>query len=135
MKITLNIKLGIAAGVINCIAWYAFAKALGYYSQDVYLYKFLVTLFLLIVGIFASIYFERKKEGGLIEFKNALKSGVLFALIFATILSIYSHVYHEVIAVDVIDYFVSEERKAGLALGKPLDEINKTLIEYYIFWL
>ena len=32
MKLGLNVKLGIVAGLINCIAWFAFSKALGYYN-------------------------------------------------------------------------------------------------------
>ena len=60
MKINLGIKLGIVAGIINCIAWYVIANSLGYYSFAVEQYRYYVTLLLLLFGITISIYLERK---------------------------------------------------------------------------
>ena len=81
MKIGINVKLGVAAGLINCAAWYFIAKSLGYYSLDIYSYKYYITLLLLLVGVFASIYLQRKSQNGFIDFKYALKTGILFSLI------------------------------------------------------
>ena len=74
MKLPLNVKLGIAGGILNCIAWFAFSKVFGYYTISVDQYRYYVTLLLLLAGVFVSVYYERKEFGGYIEFKEALKS-------------------------------------------------------------
>ena len=51
MKIGINVKLGVIAGLIICIAWYAFAKSLGFYAVEVYIYRNYVSLAVLILGI------------------------------------------------------------------------------------
>lgn len=111
MKIGINVKLGIIAGVINCAAWYAFAKSLGYYSLNIEQYRYYVTLILLLLGIFISIYFERKNNKGCIDFKNAVKCGILYTLVIALILAIFNYLYYKFIAVDAIDFFVADVRK------------------------
>jgi hypothetical protein len=111
MKITLNVKLAVAAGLINCIAWYAFAKSLGYYSLNIEQYRYYVTLFLLFSGIFMSVLFERKSSGGFIDFKDAVKCGILYTIVLGIILAIFNFIYYKYIAVDAIDYFVSDARK------------------------
>ncbi len=131
-KINLSIAFGIIAGIIISLAWYAFAKSTGFYTLDIYTYKFYTATLLLLFGIFLSIYIERKRQGGFIEFKIALKSGLLFTIIFSLIFSIYNYLYHKFIATDAIDFFVSEERKAWLIHNRKLEEVNKYLIEYYI---
>ena len=108
MRIGINIKFGIAAGIINCAAWYFIAKSLGYYSLDIYSYKYYITLLLLLVGVFTSIYFERKSKGGFIDFRHALKTGILYALILSLFLFIFNFVYHKYITPDAIDFFASE---------------------------
>lgn len=132
MKIGINVKLGIAFGVINCAVWYFVAKSLGYYSLDIYSYKFYTTLILLFIGVFASIFFTRKSQDGFIEFKQALKTGILFALVMSLILFAFTFLYHKFIVPDAVDFFASEERKAWLAHDRPLEEVNKYLVEYYI---
>lgn len=132
MKLPLNVKLGIAAGLVNCLVWYGSAKAVGFYSLEVYGYKFYTTLLLLLSGIFVSIYFERKSQKGFIEFKLAMKTGLLFSVILSVMLSVFSLIYHKLIVPDAIDFFVSEERKAWLAHNRTLEEVNKYLVEYYI---
>ena len=70
MKFGISIKLGILAGLINCVAWYAFAKSLGFYSVEVYIYRNYVTLAVLIIGIFLSIFLTRKSKSGFLEFSE-----------------------------------------------------------------
>lgn len=111
MKIALNIKLGIAAGIINCIAWYAFAKSLGFYSLNIEQYRYYVTLLLLFSGIFISVYFERKKNTGFLDFKDALKSGILYTITLALILAIFNYFYYKFIATDAIEYFLSDAKR------------------------
>jgi hypothetical protein len=132
MKIGVNVKTAIAAGIINCIAWYLFAKMLGFYSLNIYNYRFLTTLFLLITGVVISIFYERKSLGGFIEFKIALKTGVVFSIILGGILALFNFIYHKFIVPDAVDFFISEERKAWLDHNKTLEEVNKYLVEYYI---
>ncbi len=111
MKIGINIKLAIIAGIINCIAWFAFSKSLGYYSISIEQYRYYVTLFLLLSGIFISVFIERKKNEGAIEFKDALKTGILYAITLGLMLAIFNYIYYKYMAVDAIDYFIGEARK------------------------
>ncbi|MBA3971039.1 MAG: DUF4199 domain-containing protein [Bacteroidetes bacterium] len=111
MKITLNIKLGIAAGIINCIAWYAFAKSLGFYSLNIEQYRYYVTLLLLFSGIFLSVYLTRKSQAGFIDFKDAVKCGILYTVVLALILAIFNYIYYKFIATDSIDYFLNDARQ------------------------
>lgn len=132
MKISLSIKLAIVAGLINCIAWYGIAKSLDFYSLNIGQYRYFTTLLLLIFGIVISIYFERKNNGGFIDFKEAAKFGVLYSFILALILAGFNYVYYKFIIPDAIDFFVSEERNAWLAHNRTLEETNKYLTDYYI---
>ena len=121
MKINLGIKLGLAAGIINCIAWYAIANSLGYYSFAIEQYRYYTTLLLLLIGIAISIYFERKNKGGFIEFKEAAKCGILYSLALSLILAVFNYIYYSFIIPDAVDYFVSEARKSMIA-GKVKEE-------------
>ena len=118
--------------MINCAVWYFVAKSLGFYSLSIYTYKFYSTLLLLLFGVFASIYFTRRSNNGFIEFKQALKTGILYSLVFSTILFLFSLAYHKFIVPDAIDFFASEERKAWLEHDRTLEDVNKYLVEYYI---
>jgi Protein of unknown function (DUF4199) len=132
MKIAFNVKLGVIAGLINCLVWYLVAKTLGFYSPSIYSYRFLTTLLLLLVGIFISIYAERRRSGGFLEFKQAMKTGFLYTLTLSFIVAAFALIYHKFIVPDAIDFFVSEERKAQLADNRSLEDINKYIVEYYI---
>ena len=127
MKISLNIKLGFAAGIINCIAWYIFSKKFGYYSLSVDEMRYFVSLFLLLFGIFISIYYRRKQLSGYINFKEALKSGILYSIPLALLLAIFNYVYYKYIAVDAVDYFVNEAKNTMTKSGLKEVDINKTL--------
>ena len=127
MKITFNVKLGIVAGILNCIAWFAFSKSLGYYSLAVEQYRYYVTLFLLFAGIFLSIFLERKNNEGYIDFKDAVKTGILFAIILGLILAIFNYLYYKFMAIDAIDYFIGDARKLMEAEKLKEDEILKYL--------
>ena len=132
MKIGIGVKLGIGAGIINCIAWYAFARHFGFYSLDIYNYRFLTTLLLLLVGVFISIFLQRKAFSGFIDFKIALKTGVVYSITIGAFLAAFNFIYHKFIIPDAIDFFISEERNAWLDHNKSLEEVNKYLVEYYI---
>jgi len=131
MKIEANIKLAVIAGAIMCTTWYFMAKSLGFYSLHIYTYKFYISLFLLFAGIFFSIFYKKKSQG-FISFKIALKTGIVYALLFGAITAVFNYIYHKTIVPDAIDFFASEERKAWLSHGRSLDEVNKYLSEYYI---
>ena len=127
MKITLNIKLGIVAGIINCIAWYGIAMSLNYYSFSVEQYRYYITLLLLILGISISIYFERKNKSGFIEFKEAAKCGILFTIALSLILAIFNYVYYKFMVPDAVDYFVSEAKKSMVEGKIKEEDIAKSL--------
>jgi hypothetical protein len=127
MKIGINIKFGIAAGLINCIAWYMIARSQNYYSFNVEQYRYYVTLLLLLIGIPASVYFERRSSNGFIEFKNALKCGVLYSIVLALIIAIFNYVYYKFIVPDAIEYFVSEAKKSMAENKVKAEDIPKNI--------
>lgn len=107
MKIPLSSKLGLLFGILNSLIWYLVAKKLGYYSADVYFTMNFVIILMLICGIFLSVFLTRKSNNGFIEFKNALKAGMLFTVILAIINAVFSYVYHNIITPDTVEYFLS----------------------------
>jgi hypothetical protein len=127
MKITLNIKLGLAAGTLNCAAWYAFYRLFSPYSFDVDRYRYFVTLLLLLIGIFTSVYYDRIGRNGFIDFKDAVKTGILYTLVLGSMLAIFNAVYYKFIATDAVDYFVSEARKAMTEQKLSESDITKNL--------
>jgi hypothetical protein len=127
MKIGINVRLGILAGCINCIAWYAFAKKLGFYSIDVYIYRNYVTLAVLILGVFLSVFLTKRKNNTFLEFKEGLKTGVLYSIVLASILAIFNYVYYTFITPDTIDYFLSEAKKSAIAHQLSESDLTKFL--------
>ena len=127
MKLPLNVKLGIAAGLLNCLAWFIFSKIFGYYTVSVDQYRYYVTLLFLLIGIFISVYYERKNGGGYIEFRDALKSGFLYTLVLGAFLGIFNFIYYKFIAVDAVDFFLSEARKKMQEGNVKEEDIGKNL--------
>lgn len=127
MKIGINVKLGIIAGLIICIAWYAFAKSLGFYSVEVYIYRNYVTLAVLILGIFLTIFLTRKSKNGFLEFSQGLRAGVVYSLMIALIVIIFNYIYFKYITPDTIDFFLSEAKKSEFAQKLSGEELNQFL--------
>jgi hypothetical protein len=127
MKINLSIKLGIAAGLVNCIAWYMYAKQLGFYAIEVYVYRNYTTLALLLLGILLLAFLERRKNAGFLEFKDALRKGMFYSLIVAVIIATFNYIYYTYITPDTIDYFLSEAKKAAVAHDLKGDDLQKFL--------
>jgi len=128
MKIGISIKLGILAGLINCVAWYSFAKSLGYYSVEVYIYRNYVTLAVLIIGIFLTIFLTRKYKNSFLEFSEGLRAGVLFSLMLALVIGIFNYLYFKYITPDTIDFFLSEAKKSDFAKNLSGEELNQFLV-------
>lgn len=128
MKIGINVKLGVIAGLIICIAWYLFAKSLGFYSVEVYIYRNYVTLAVLILGIFLTVFLTRKSKNGFLEFSQGLRSGVLYSLTIALIVMIFNYVYFKIITPDTIDFFISEAKNSDFAKKLTETELNEFLI-------
>jgi hypothetical protein len=119
MKSSLNIKLGIGAGLINCIAWYMVSRSLTYYEVvSIDIYRLLFTISLLILGIFLCVFFERKSNNGFLEFKYAFKTGILYSMLLALLLAIFNFIYYKYIAPDAIEYYVSDQKKLAITLQK-----------------
>ncbi|MGB3946875.1 MAG: DUF4199 domain-containing protein [Bacteroidia bacterium] len=121
MKISLSVKFAIIAGLINCAAWYMIAKSLNYYSFNIEHYRYYITLGLLLIGAPLSIYFERRNSGGFIEFRDALKAGVLYSILLSALIAIFNSIYYKFLVPDAIDYFVSEAKKS-MALANVKEE-------------
>jgi hypothetical protein len=112
MKSSFHTISGIAAGLINCTAWYALSQTLTYYEvARIDTYRLIVTVSLLIIGIFLCILFQRKKENGVIQFKTAFKTGLLYAFILALLLAIFNYIYYKYIAPDAVEFYVSEAKR------------------------
>ena len=127
MKIGINIKLGVIAGLINCLAWYGFAKKLGFYTVEVYIYRNYVTLAVLIIGVFLSVFLTKRNQKSFIEFKQGLRTGLVYSLVLAVILAIFNYVYYTYITPDTIEYFLSEARKSDFAQKLPAADLPKFL--------
>ncbi|MGQ0829660.1 MAG: DUF4199 domain-containing protein [Bacteroidota bacterium] len=127
MKIPFTILIGIAAGLINSIAWYAFANKLGFYTIEVYVYRNYITFTLLIIGVFLSIYLKKRRDQGILEFKDALRTGLLYSVVLATFLALFNYIYYTVITPDTIDYFLSEAKKSLIEHKIPAQDIPKYL--------
>lgn len=128
MKIGINVKLGVVAGLIICIAWYLFAKSLGFYSVEVYIYRNYVTLAVLILGIFLTVFLTRKSKNGFLEFSQGLRAGVVYSLMIALIIVIFNYLYYKFITPDTIDFFISEAKNSDFAKKLSGDELNQFLI-------
>lgn len=112
MKSSLNVVFGIGAGVINCIAWYLFSRSLPDYEVAmVDNYRFIVTLVLLLIGIFLSVFLTRKQRDGFLEFKQAFNTGALYTIILALILAVFNYLYYKFIMPDAVAVFISEAKK------------------------
>ncbi len=128
MKIGINVKLGVIAGLLICIAWYALAKSLGFYSVEVYIYRNYVTLALLIIGIFLTVFLTRKNKNGFLDFSQGLRAGVLYSLVIAVFVVTFNYIYFKFITPDTIDFFLSEAKKSDFAKKLTGDELNQFLI-------
>lgn len=91
------------------------------------LFRYYTTLLILLIGISVSVFFERKKNGGFIEFKDALKCGVLYSVLLSLILAVFNYFYYTFLVPDAVDFFVSEAKKS-MVEGKLKEEsIAKSL--------
>ncbi len=112
MNKSLHLKFGIGAGLINCIGWYVISRSLTYYEvASIDRYRMLITIALLIIGIFLSIFFQKKENNGYLGFKQGLQTGMLYTLLLAASLAIFNYLYYKYIAPDAVDFFVSEAKK------------------------
>lgn len=128
MKIGINIKLGAIAGLLICIAWFAFAKSLGFYSVEVYIYRNYLTLALLIIGIFLTVLLTRKNQNGFIDFSQGLRAGVLYSLMIALFVMLFNYIYFKFITPDTIDFFISEAKNSDFAKKLSETELNEFLV-------
>jgi hypothetical protein len=126
MKVGMNVKLAIVAGILNCIIWYFAARSVNF-TIEAENYRYIATLVLLLLGVFLSVYFERKENGGFLEFKQGLKAGLLYAIVLGAILGIFNYFYYSMIAPDVIPLFKSEQKKLMIAQKLSENDILKNL--------
>jgi hypothetical protein len=114
MKFPISMTLGAIAGVIFSITWFLMAKSMGFYSINVYIYRNIITFGLIVLGVFLSVFLVKRQNLGFIEFKEALKNGMWYCIVFGVIVAIFNHIYYKYITPDTIDYFLSEAKKAML---------------------
>ena len=110
MKIGLTIKLGLILGSLNCLLWYILAVTKGFYVIEVYVYRNYISLATLVSGVILSIYLLKRKNQGFLDFKEAIKTGLIYTFVFAIVLAIFNYIYYHYISPDTIDYFLSEAK-------------------------
>jgi hypothetical protein len=82
---------------------------------------------LLLTGIFISVFMARRSGNGYIDFKPAVKCGILYTIVLALILGLFNYLYYAFIAPDVIDFFLSEAKKAMTEQKMSDEDIAKSL--------
>ena len=110
MKLPISVTAGVLAGIIFSATWYAMARSMGFYEVNVYVYRNYLTFLLIFLGVLSSILIVKRNNKGFLEFKEALKTGMLFSLVFAIIIAIFNYTYYAFITPDTIDYFLSEAK-------------------------
>ena len=118
MKIPFQIKAGLIAGIFNIIAWYCIALKLGTDAEMVPfidMYTSFTSIVLLLIGISISVFLERKNNSGFIEFKKALKTGALYALIIALCLAIFNFFYYAYIAPEAVNSYLDFIKRDALS--------------------
>jgi hypothetical protein len=123
MKSSITIKSALVVGLINCIVWYLVARQMGFYSDKYYWYRLLIMYGFILMGILVTIFLNKKSNFGFIEFKEALKTGMLFSVIFVIIMAIFNYIYHTFITPDTISFFCSEAKKYAILTHKTPSEI------------
>ncbi|MDF2436615.1 MAG: hypothetical protein K0Q95_991 [Bacteroidota bacterium] len=146
MKLSISITAGVIAGIILSATWYAMAKSMGFYEVKVYVYRNYLTFLLILIGVVSCILLTKRQNNGYLEFKEALKTGMLFSLVFAVIIACFNFLYYSVITPDTIDYFLSEAKNQMIAdkikeadFPKYLDRVRANygsfrLIPPVLFW-
>ncbi len=114
MKLSIPVKAAIISGIITSTAWYILALKMGFYSYTYYGIRLLIMFGFIFIGVFVSVILSKKKAGGFLEFKECLKTGMLYSLIVALIVAVFNYVYHTFITPDTIDFFCSDIKKTGL---------------------
>lgn len=127
-KIPSSIIIGIIAGLLVSIAWFALSKSLGYYSVNLFIYVYFLKLLFILFGVLVSVYLMKRKNGGFMEFKTALQTGMLYCLALAVVLAIFNAFYYKFIAPDTIDFFLAEAKKYAETTAKLTgEELEKFL--------
>ncbi|MCW3102108.1 MAG: hypothetical protein JWO09_548 [Bacteroidetes bacterium] len=128
MRFPISVALGLLAGLILSIGWYAMGKSIGFYSVQVFINVYILKLCLIIAGVFISVYLVKRRNNGFLEFKTALQTGMLYCLVFAVIAAIFNYIYYTYITPDTIDYFVAEAKKYAEGMGNIKgDDLTKFL--------
>ena len=118
MRFPISVALGLIAGIILSIGWYAMANSIGFYSVQVFINVYILKLCLIIAGVFASVFIVKRRNNGFLEFKTALQTGMLYCLVFAVIAAIFNYIYYTYITPDTIDFFVAEAKRYAESQGK-----------------
>lgn len=111
MKLPISLTIGLVAGLIFSVTWYAMAKSMGFYAVNVYLYRNYLAFGLIFLGVFLSIFLTKRRGNGFLQFKDALRTGMFFSIVFAVVIALFNYVYYTFITPDTIDYFLSEAKR------------------------
>jgi hypothetical protein len=118
MRLPVSVMLGLIAGLIFSATWYAMAKTMGFYSVNVYVNVNILIIALILVGVLLSVFIEKKRNKGFLEFKSALRTGMVYCLVFAILASLFNYIYYKFITPDTIDYFVADAKKYAETVAK-----------------
>lgn len=128
MKLPISVLSGFIAGLLFAATWYIMARTMGFYSINVYVYVNILIIGLILLGVLTSVFIEKRRNKGFMEFKTALRTGMLYCLVFAILVSIFNYIYYTFITPDTIDYFVADAKRYAETVAKiKPEELSKYL--------
>src|SRR5688572_16516223 len=107
----ISVKIGLLTGLLAG-AWMLAEYYFGLSHSVAGQYTGIVGLILLIFGICISISITKRKEfSGTIDFRNAVKAGVITASITAVLMAVFTYIFFEFVDTGFADYWVIESEK------------------------
>lgn len=123
------VKSGLIAATLACIAWILLALKLGFRNFEVDRYRLYAEMILLFGGILFAIFLTRKKQGYL-EYKAAVKSGIVSALLFGLVMCVFTFIYYKFINPGFVDYLIAEAEKTWRQQAATEEKIKQSIEVY-----
>lgn len=103
--------------------------SLGIPSARIRAYSGLFGIILLIIGIYTGMKAVKRKNGGLLVYKQAVTTGIGISVITAIMAAIFGFIYCTVINPGYTDYMVQDAAKSLLAAHQSSGEIKQQLAQ------
>jgi hypothetical protein len=121
----------IALAVVVTIIWTLIEHFLGYNTTDheTGQYTRILTTFFYWACIIAAIYETRKKQGGVLSFKNGINTGAMVALGYSAVIAVWFAFYAEVINTAYKPTLMAFEKNKLVAKGASPEKIAEKMKE------